>query len=100
MKFTFKTEKSTGRYRSFYPDSHIIKLNKKQCGIIEESDFKTAYRIWLAVEKENINEDNNSNSTWKNIKFKKEFTSLQEAKDFLNENIDVIMKQCKLHLFE
>lgn len=28
MKFTFKTEKPTGRYRSFYPDHHYVKLKK------------------------------------------------------------------------
>lgn len=29
MKFTFKTEKQTGKYASFFKDHHIIKLNKK-----------------------------------------------------------------------
>jgi hypothetical protein len=95
MKFTFKTEKSTGRYSAFYPDNHYIKLNKKQVGKISD---KKPYLIRLSVVKKDINEDGNPNCKWKWITLKKESKSLQEAKDFLNETIEAIMCAYELHL--
>ena len=95
-KFTFKTEKSTGRYRSFYSDYHIIKLQKKQVGTILENPF----RITLSIYKNDILEDGNKNRVWRNINLKKEFSSLQDAKDWLNSNIDAIMSKWKLYQFE
>ena len=87
MKFTFKTEKSKGRYSSFYPDIHIIKLNKKQVGnITEDAPFK----ISLMITKKDINEDGNPNCSWKWVVLKQESNSLQEAKEYLNNNIERI----------
>jgi len=81
-KFTFKTEKATGRYRSFYPDTHTIKLDKKQVGSI--SDEK-GHKIMLQVIKDGvIIKDDNPNCDWKNIILKREFDSVQAAKEFLN----------------
>jgi hypothetical protein len=37
-------------------------------------------------------EKGNSNCLWKWIRLKKESTSLQEAKDFLNANVELILK--------
>lgn len=43
--FTFKTEKSTGFYRSFYPDTHYIKLKRAKVGVIEDKR-PTEYASW------------------------------------------------------
>lgn len=95
MKFTFKTEKSTGAWRSFSPDQHYIKLKKKEVGQIED---KKPYRIRLQVVKDDINEDGNPNCTWKWIRLKKESETLQEAKDFLNAVAGDIIAKYKINL--
>ena len=97
MKFTFKTENPTGRYSSFYSSTHYIKLTKKQVGTISD---KKPYLIKLMVVKKDINEDGHPNCKWKYITLKKESESLQEAKDFLNKNIETIRSQFELHLLE
>lgn len=56
-----------------------------------------SWDIRLQVVKKDINEDGNSNCSWKWIKLKKKSESLQEAKDFLNENIDQILKLYNLY---
>jgi len=95
MKFTFKTDKSTGRYRAFYSDYHYVKLKKKEVGNIGD---KVPYRICLKVNKDDINEDGNPNCSWKWITLKHESKSLQEAKDFLKEHIDAILEKYNLYL--
>jgi hypothetical protein len=97
MNFTFKTEKSIGRYRSFSPDTHLIKLNKKEIGRIEDSE---PFKIRLAIEKVNINEDKNPNCPWKWVTLKKESKSLDEAKSFLKENYSRIIEIYNIHYFE
>lgn len=89
MKFTFKTEKATGKWRAFYPDNHIIKLNKIKVGMIDD---KEGFKIRLMVVKKDIMEDTNPNCIWKWIEFIKKSESLQDAKDFLNKNIEEILK--------
>ena len=93
-KFTFKTEKATGRYRSIYPDTHNIKLNKFECGLIDD---KKPYKIQLQVIKDDINKDGNPNCDWEWITLKKESESLQEAKNFLNENHEAIQLKYKIY---
>jgi len=97
MKFTFKTTPATGKYRNFFPDSHEIKLKRKVCGMITD---KAPYKIRLQVVKNDINEDKNPNCLWRWITLKYEGKTLQETKDFLNANIDEIIKthNLKLHL--
>ena len=92
MKFTFKTNKPTGRWRCFDPVHTEIKLNKICVGWISSSDYK----IWLSVKKKDIMEDGNSNCAYKNIGLKKNSSSLQEVKDFLNDNIDEILEKWEL----
>jgi hypothetical protein len=82
-KFTFKTEKPTGRYKSFYNVTHHVKYNKVEIGTIDDKTFK----IRLRVIKQNILEDGNPNCSWKWITLKKESASINEAKQFLNDNI-------------
>ena len=93
-KFTFKTEKPTGRYRSFDLATHHVKLNKVECGLI--SDEKP-YKIKFQVIKDDINKDGNQKCEWKWITLKKESESLQEAKDFLNEKYEAIQQKYKIY---
>lgn len=96
MKFSFKTEKATGRWKSFQNDYHIIKLNKKQVGLIDDNTWK----IRLMVIKDDIYEDNNPNCIWKWVVIKNEFGTLQEAKDWLNTNFKYLNEKYKLHQLE
>lgn len=93
MKFTFKTDRPTGLYRSFSPDSHYIKLKKVVVGYIGD---EIPFAISLKVIKSDINDDGNPNCTWKWIQFKKKSASLQEAKHFLNEHIESILARYTL----
>ena len=52
------------------------------------------------IVKKDINEDGKPNCKWRWIILKKESESLQEAKDFLNKNIETIRSQFELHLLE
>jgi hypothetical protein len=92
-KFTFKTEKSTGHYRSFYPDNHYIKIKNVRVGAISDT---APYKIRLQVIKSDILEDGNPNCDWKWIQLRKESTTLQEAKDWLNDNFEILMKKYKI----
>ena len=92
--FTFKTEPSTGRYRSFYPDQHYIKWQKKEVGRIDDI---LPYKIHLAVKIE-VTLEEPAGFKW--ICLKKEFQSVKEAKEFLNANFDVIIRQFDLYQFE
>lgn len=84
MKFTFKTNKPTGKYKSFYLPYHDIKLNKVKVGSIEH---KPPHTINLMVIKQDINEDKNPNCVWKRVRLERYFKSLDEAKEWLNQNI-------------
>ncbi len=92
-KFTFKTTKPTGRYKSFYSPYHEIKLNKKVVGNISDADFQ----IGLMVYKNDIMEDGNPNCSWKWIWLKHKSETLELAKTFLNDNIDSILDKYDLH---
>ena len=94
-KFTFKTEKATGRYREFSTDIHNIKYNNIKCGLIGS---KKPHKIRLQVIKDDINEDSNTNCPWKWVTLKHESTTLTEAKEYLNEIRDIIFKKYKLYL--
>jgi len=83
-KFTFKTNKPTGKYHSFFETFHYIKLNGLQVGSIDD---KAPHKIRLMV----ILEDGNPNCDWKWIKLKHESVSLQDAKDWVNVNFDKIL---------
>jgi len=97
MKFTFKTEKATGRYGSFFPDNHYIKLKRKQVGTISD---KNGHPIRLMVIKDDITEDGNPNCNWKWIQLKARFTSVEDAKTFLNDNFEGINQTWNLYMAE
>lgn len=56
--FTFKTIKPTGKWCSFYNNEIIIKLDKKECGNIQDTKPHT---IRFMVTKSDILEDVNKN---------------------------------------
>jgi len=87
MKFTFKTEKPTGRYRSFDTETHYVKWNKVEIGTISP---ETPFTIRLRVMKKDMTEDKNPNCPWRWIKLKQQSISLDEAKKYLNDNIKLI----------
>lgn len=93
MKFTFKTDRPTGLYRTFQNAFHYIKLKRIVVGSI---GHEAPFTIRLKVIKSDIKEDGNLNCTWKWVKLKKESASLQEAKDFLNERIEKVLARYNL----
>lgn len=99
-KFTFKTERPTGSYSSFFPSQHDIKLKKKKVGMISDRQSKNPWQIRLMIEKDEKHDDGNPNCSWMWISLRKQSNTLQEAKDFLNENIDNILKLYNLHYLD
>lgn len=94
MKFTFKTNKPTGPYRSFYSSYHQIKLRGKSVGSIDD---KPPYKIRFQVYKKDINEDGNPNCLWKWVRLKHESASLVEAKEFVKNNSEAILNQFNIY---
>ena len=92
MKFTFKTIKPTGKYRSFQSPEHRIKFEGKVVGTISSED----YIIRLMVYKDPAKEDKNPNCPWEWIRLAKSSKSLTEAKTFLNDNIVTIIQKWTL----
>ena len=99
MKFTFKTHKPTGKYRSFQKEEHDIKLDKKVVGSIFETDDRK-FVLRFMIEKKNINEDGNRNCSWRWIQLTHRAETLQDAKTFLNEHIEQILTKYNLHKLE
>lgn len=87
-KFTFKTIKPTGRYKSFSSPDHEIKLNGVRVGSINNSPN---HIITLMVLKKDINEDGNPNCVFKNVRLTVKNDTLQGAKDYLNNNFQRVM---------
>lgn len=94
MRFTFKTKKATGRYKSFYPDQHLIKLKRKVVGRITDDK---PHKIRFSVKKEDPANSNNPNCEWHWVTLKKEFDSINEAKEFLNAHIEAILDKFELY---
>lgn len=92
-KFTFKTVTPTGKWKSFDKNQYLIKYNNEEVGRITDNEWK----IKLTIIKDDINSDGNPNCTWKWITLGKKSESLQEAKDFLNQNIDKILEKYNLY---
>lgn len=92
MKFTFKKNIPTGQWRSFEPESHLIKFNKKECGSI----FSTGdgmFKVSLAVKCQ-------APPGWKNTTFLKRQATVIEAKEWLNDHINDILTAYTVHYFE
>lgn len=91
--FTFKTDKPTGRYRSFDCDVHNIKLNSKNVGTISDSK---PHKISLMVMKTDTITDSNKNCDWKWITFKQPFDTIDAAKTFLKQNYTLITSKYQI----
>ncbi len=92
-KFTFKTKKSTGRFSAFYSDQHQIKLNGKRIGSIDDA---APHKIHFAINDETLK----GNCKWKWVILKRENTSVNNAKAWLNEKIAVLVEKYNFHEFE
>lgn len=99
MKISFKTNKPTGRYKSFYHDHHQIKVNGFVTGEINSNDFKREFEIRLMVIKNDKYDDGNPNCKWMWITLKYKFQSLQECKDFIKANLGGITTNHDIQLF-
>jgi hypothetical protein len=97
IKFTFKTIKETGSYAWLHKPHHNILLNKNWVGSINP---EKPYLIRLMVMKKDMNEDSNTNCKWRWITLKNESETLDEAKAFLNENIDAILTKYTIRIYE
>jgi hypothetical protein len=97
IKFTFKTHKETGQYAWLYKPYHKVFLNRNEVGSINP---EKPFLIRLMVMKKDILEDGNSNCEFKWITLKRESKTLDEAKTFLNNNIDAILKIYTLKIYE
>lgn len=95
-KFTFKTKKATGRYRSFYSDQHEIKLQGHKIGSIEDTP---PHKIHIAVEKTEEELKIQPQCSWKWIVFKKDHDSVEAAKTWLNEHTETIVNKLNIHKF-
>lgn len=90
-KFTFKTEKPTGKWRSFSPTSYYVKYGNDIIGNI----YEEPWRVAIMVMKSNGVEGSNPNCPWMWLRFKDRFESLQAAKDWLNEHFKEITDKYK-----
>lgn len=100
-KFTFKNNKSTGRFASFQGVCHDIKIKGKICGNIGERshllpDYKFEERFFIRL----MIIDSTIPSGWRNIIFNKRFENIEDAKKWLNENFEAINKKWQLRLEE
>lgn len=95
MKFTFKTEHPTGRYRSFYPSYHHIKLKKIEVGSIDDRE---PHSIRLMIVKSDEDKKIEPNCEWKWVTLRAKFTSISEAKEFLNKNFEEINKRWDIYI--
>lgn len=94
MKVTFKTEKPTGKYKSFSLPSHFIKIGDARIGSIDAEDFT----IRLMIIKSDIMEDGNKNCPWKWVRLSRKSVSLQDAKEFIKNNFKSIEEKFNLFI--
>lgn len=92
-KFTFKTNKPTGKYRSFDVTYIDIKLNKLIVGGIYEPSYlskETKVRIRFVIE------DKTLKCGFKWVTLKASFDDLLEAKNYVIQRAQNIQKQFTL----
>lgn len=89
MKFTFKKHIAVGRYRSFELDQTDIKIKRKEVGLIAQ-ERNNGYCIRFTIV------DEASATGWKWITLKRRFSDEGEARAFLNEHINAILRKYDL----
>lgn len=96
--FTFKKYAKTGSYSSFQNDYVYIKLKKKVCGAI--SGKYGSYEFMMRVIKNDKYDDGNPNCNWMNVApIVNKFTNIDEAKEWINANVENWLKENNLELF-
>lgn len=98
--FTFKTTNPSGRFGWLDKPHHDIKVNKKVVGSIVEptrDSINRAFKVKFMIVKKDIMEDRNPNCDWKWMTLKKDFTSVDEAKEFVNKYFNEITEKYPLH---
>ena len=93
--FTFKTEKPTGKFSSFYNSYHYIKYKGKSVGTIEDKTFKISLHV-LKTEEDRKKVNDNPKTNWKWITLKKESKTLDEAKQFLKEKVEILFEKYQI----
>jgi len=94
MKISFKTNKPVGKYRAFSNQTHDIKVSGVCVGQIDNED----YTIRLMVLKNHIYTDNNQNCPWVWLKLKAKPISLDNAKQFVKEELKSILEKNNIQL--
>jgi hypothetical protein len=100
--FTFKTDKPTGKYKSFFDSQYLIKYKKVEVGYFSKKyrEGKDVFRVNFKVWKNENDLEKEPNCKWKWVTFKKEFFSLEEAKMWINEIKETIWEKYDIALEE
>ena len=93
-RFTFKIDRATGRYASFFADNVDIKIKGKVVGSFSYGIVRGRDRILFHVK------DETQKSGFRNIVLKKEVTTINETKQWLNDNFEAITTKFQLHQIE
>lgn len=93
--FTFKTERTTGKYGHFFEPSYYIKYNKKVCGEIVKNSGLFAIRLQAIKTEEE--KRLHPNCSWKWVQFTSRFVTLEEAKIWLNAHKEQVFRTIDLY---
>ena len=105
MKLSFKKDpKPTGLYSvgNPNPDTHI-KLDGKEIGVIVPPSWNSSHADWVIrfmVIKEHIEEDGNTNCSWKWITLKKHFDDELSARNFIKEHKNVLLGKFNFYFMD
>ena len=112
-KFSFKKDVPTGKWGHLEPhNNYTIKLDGKEVGSISEvrlrNDFFGKFNkeddgkflVMFMVNKKDPMEDKNPNCLWRWVTFKNRFENSEEAKQFILDNAEGILKQFNVHCME
>ena len=94
-KVTFKKYPSKGWDRTQID----IKVGKQKCGAIYEIS-RNEWAIRFQVIKDDIMEDGNKNCTWKWITLKYKGKTADEAKQWVQDNFDLIQGRYNLYFWK
>lgn len=97
--FTYKKHRHTGKFSAFEAEVHDIELKARKIGDIAEAAHfsqERGYRISFAVKKAPTQEQP-APFKWVNVKTR--FTSVADAKAFLVEHFEELIKELDLYSF-
>lgn len=97
IKFTFKKIINSGHFRAFQKEFYYIKLNGAAVGNIFQGNNYFFYILFHIVKNEK-NNDRNPNCDWMNIILKRSFSTVNDAKIFINNNAELICKNYQLKM--